>query len=147
MARSGDSLVPVLLDDDVLELFEGRLSVGSHGYAHLTIGGYQQLVHRYLLGLKSGDGRIGDHVNGLKLDNRRSNLRAVSASESSANVRGRGISGYRGVYPTRSGKWQAKAKSRGALIHLGTFATPGEAYMVSREWRRANLPGYVERAG
>lgn len=145
MARWRDTFVPVLLDDDMAEMLDGRVSV-SNGYAYATVDGRQQLVHRYLLGLRTGDGMFGDHINGDTLDCRRVNLRAVTASQSSANVRGSAASGFRGVYPCR-GKWQARAKFNGRMIHLGTFETPEEAYAVSSAWRMANLPGYVSRAG
>lgn len=138
----------VVLDDDVA--LPGRLSVGSHGYAQLTgvRSGSVVLLHRWLLGiLDAGPRVLGDHVNRDRLDNQRHNLRVVTPSESSANVRGRAGSGYRGVYPAnRGGGWSARAKYRGKIHNLGTYPTPEEAAEVSAAWRRENLPGYVERA-
>jgi hypothetical protein len=106
----------VRLDDDV-EL-PGRLSIGSHGYAQL---------------------------NGDRLDCRRSNLRVVTPAESSANVRGRAASGYRGVYSTSGGRYYAAAKQGGRIIRLGVFDDPVEAAEVADAWRQEHLPGYVRR--
>lgn len=137
-------MVTIALDDNDTSLFPGKLSVGSHGYAQTYLGGRVVLAHRVILGLTHGDGRIGDHINGDKLDNRRANLRVVTPGESSANVRGRAFSGFRGVYPNKR-RWAAAAKQHGRKIHLGTYDTPEEAYAVSTAWRRQNLPGWVDR--
>lgn len=134
----------IQIDEPDARLFPGKISVGSHGYAQAFVEGRMVLVHREILGLERGDGRIGDHLNGDKLDNRRANLRVVTPGESSANVRGRAGSGFRGVYPNRK-RWAAAAKQHGRKIHLGTYDTPEEAYAVATEWRRANLPGWIDR--
>lgn len=136
----------VLLDQDVD--LPGRLSIGSHGYAQLTgvRSGVVVLLHRWLLGiLDAGPGVIGDHKNGVTLDNRRSNLRVVTPSENSANVTGRACSGFRGVYPNH-GRWIARAKTAGRLHNLGTYDTPEEAAEVAHSWRAANMPGYLDRS-
>lgn len=49
---------------------------------------HREYAHRLVLGLVKGDGKVVDHVNGDKLDNRRDNLRLVTASENSFNRRG-----------------------------------------------------------
>jgi hypothetical protein len=133
----------VLFDDDVT--LPGRLSIGSHGYAQLT--GVERdvvLLHRWLLGLTKGDRLVGDHIDGNPLDCRRSNLRIVTASESSANVAARAGSGYRGVYPCR-GRWQARMKYHGKIHNLGTYDEPEVAAAVAHAWRLEHLPGYIDR--
>lgn len=117
----------VLLDVDDLARLNGRsVSIGSHGYAQIWEHPRVLLLHRWLLGLGVGDPRLGDHINGDKLDNRRENLRIVTPAESNLN---RSVKG-RGVYRTRNGKrWQAKvAHGRGGrATYLGTFDTADEA--------------------
>jgi hypothetical protein len=134
--------VGVLLD----EPWPTRLSIGSHGYAQVCLAGQRvALLHRVLLGLQPGDKLIGDHINGNPLDCRRGNLRAVTASESSSNVRGRASSGHRGVSLTRHGKWVARGKYQDKKYHLGTYDTAEEAAAVSEQWRIDTLPGYISR--
>jgi hypothetical protein len=146
MARQSGVLVPVLLDPEDIERLGGRkLSVGSHGYAQMWERKTVTLVHRWVLGLEHGDRRIGDHINGNRLDDRRSNLRIVDASGSSQNVSGRGRSRFRGVYPTRQGRWQAKVKFQGRYHCLGTFDTEEEAAAVADAKRRELMPFYVGR--
>lgn len=146
VAAKGRDDVSAVLDIDDFDRLGGRkLSLGSHGYAQM-FDDRVTLVHRWVMGAKLRDGRIVDHISGDRLDDRKVNLRFVTAGESSANVRGRAASGYRGVYPARTGgKWQARAHYQGRMHRIGTFDTPEEAAMASHLWRLENLPGYTGR--
>jgi hypothetical protein len=143
-ARDRDDVVAVFDVEDFVRLDRRKLSLGSHGYAQMWDDNLVTLVHRWVMGAKRRDGKIVDHVNGDRLDDRRLNLRFVTAAESSANVKARGVSGFRGVYPMK-GKWQARGKQDGRQYHLGTYSTLEEAAQVAHLWRMENLPGYTGR--
>lgn len=146
-AKAGEHTVPVLIDQADAEWLKGRkLSLGSHGYAQTFWQGHVTVLHRRILGLSVGDRRIGDHVNGDKLDCRRSNLRVVDPSGSSQNVAGRGKSAYRGVHPLRSGRWAARVKFQGRNYILGTFDTELAAAEVAEAKRIELMPFYVPSA-
>src|SRR5687767_10322229 len=49
------------------------------GYAVRTDSGHSVSLHRLILGLERGDPRQVDHINGNRLDNRRANIRVVTA--------------------------------------------------------------------
>ena len=146
--KVGDLTVYAWLDaENVERLGERSLSLGLHGYAQMCEGpGLNRtiLLHRWVMGATRYDGQIVDHINGNRLDCRKVNLRFVTASESSANVKGRAASGFRGVYPMK-GKWQARAKQGGRIHNLGVYGTPEEAAKVAHQWRLENLPGYTGR--
>lgn len=130
-----------LCEEGAERLGKRRLHLGSHGYASLAIDGQDTPVHRYLLGLKRGDGLLGDHINGDRLDNRLSNLRIATHQSNAGNRRALSSSGYRGV--VRSGnRWVAQGKVNQRTHYLGTYDTAEEAAQVSHEWRTRNLPGY-----
>jgi|SRR5690554_489720 len=77
---------------------------------------YTERMHRMVLGLKKGDGKIVDHINGDGLDNRKSNLRLVTPQENAVNVKtGRGNeSGYKGVYYRKNrNRWVAGIRYEG----------------------------------
>jgi hypothetical protein len=89
-------------------------------------------MHRFLLGLKAGDGLIVDHINHDTLDNRLSNLRIVTTSENGLNRKGpmsNNRSGFVGVsWDEPRGKWKAYVGVAGVKEYLGLFHTPEEAY-------------------
>jgi len=75
-------------DEDYDRMSRGRWKLSGYGYAirksTLALDGVRHrllFMHREVLGLEFGDGVQTDHLNGERLDNRRANLRAVSASE------------------------------------------------------------------
>lgn len=99
---------------------------------------YTQGMHRTIMGLQYGDGRMVDHIaGGSTLDNRRSNLRIADASQNQFNSRMRkdNSSGYKGV--ARYGSlWRAQIRHAGKNRYLGTFATPEAAYAAYCEEAR-----------
>ena len=67
-------MVAVLDLEDFTRLDGRKLSLGSHGYTQMWDDKYVTLVHRWVMGAKPKDGRIVDHLNGERLDDRRTNL-------------------------------------------------------------------------
>jgi hypothetical protein len=80
-------------------------------------------MHREVLGLTWGDGKMVDHINRNGLDNRKCNLRLVTPSQSGHNRRTRSDnkSGYRGV------NW-----SKGSKLWVVRFGTEGKRYYCGR---------------
>lgn len=98
-----------------------------YAYRTIRIGGKKTslLMHRYILGLKPGDGIVADHENGDGLDCRRLNLRTGDDAKNGQN-RGKQInntSGFKGVTPYRYNPdlWVAQIKAFGEAKHLGIF--------------------------
>lgn len=89
------------------------------------------LMHREILGLSYKDGKIGDHINGNTLDNRRCNLRVATAQQNTWNRKRdrKNTSGYRGIsWYARDKKWRALLCFQKKYISLGLYDTPEEAY-------------------
>lgn len=89
-------------------------------------------LHRTVLGLSPGDGKIVDHINRNKKDCRKANLRVVLAQQNAINIskKSNNTSGFRGVsrhnsYPSKP--WKATLQCRGKLYYLGCFTTKEEA--------------------
>ncbi|MBW0450883.1 HNH endonuclease [Paraburkholderia phenoliruptrix] len=125
----------ILIDDeDYKNLSQMKWMVDNRGYVR---NGHQRgqkkfvWMHRLILGLSRGDDRIVDHINGVKTDNRRSNLRICSKSENGYNqgAQRNNTTGFKGVTVRKdSGRYMAQIRSRGKKIYLGLFDTAVEAH-------------------
>jgi hypothetical protein len=65
-----------------------RWSMSGAGYVQGWDGENVRHLHRMILELPVGDPRVVDHINGDKLDNRRSNLRIADVTLNNRNLHG-----------------------------------------------------------
>jgi hypothetical protein len=147
--RKGKAYGIIVDDGDFEELRQFKWYITAWGYAVHRVGwangrSAYEAMHRRIMGATPGDGRIIDHKNGNRLDNRRINLRAVTHTENMQN-RGRSrvqmTSSLRGVdYLAERGVWRARHTYNG-VVWVAEFATEAEADRAVRERRRAVL-GY-----
>lgn len=98
-------------------------------------------AHRAAWAIHFGEWPKGeiDHINGVKDDNRITNLRDVSRSENmrNAGIRHDNASGHTGVrWDERTQRWQAEIKRNYRSIHLGRFATIEEAIAARQSAER-----------
>jgi hypothetical protein len=120
-----------------------------------TLGG-ERVIHRIVmsrvLGRPLEKSERVDHVRGIGLDNRRSNLRLATPSQNAANMlrHKKNKCGYKGVYQDpRNGSYAAKIVFNGKAEHLGRFSSAElahEAYVrraVELFGEFAN-PGYTD---
>lgn len=81
-------------------------------------------MHRVILGLRRGDGKMVDHVDRNGLNNQRSNIRICTKAQNAHNsCRANGKSKYKGVTrEKRYGLWQVTITIRkDRRIHIGYF--------------------------
>lgn len=112
----------------------GKLFVDSAGYAVFEhkIGHFRTIVHVHKTLMNCNHGRVLDHKNGNKLDNRKENLRAVTYGQNCQNRANfkttKSSSIYRGVFRTSNGKrWRAKISFENKSRAIGTFDSEIEA--------------------
>lgn len=103
-------------------------------------------MHRLVLGLLSDDPAVPDHINRNKLDNRRSNLRAVTLQLNAQNKGARGGSSkYRGVsWNATAQKWAVHIRVSGKSRYFGSYLDEADAAEVARSTRARLLPGAVD---
>lgn len=105
------------------------------GYLSLRVDGRFYLLHRVIFMYVHGrmpEQQI-DHVNGVKTDNRISNLREANEHENSQNVKVHrdSSSGLLGVsWRASLKKWRASIGLDGSHKHLGYFHSKDEAYQA-----------------
>lgn len=123
--------VALIDDEDFERVVRHRWSMSKSGYASgaVNINGQHKkvLLHRMILLAPSGTSV--DHINGNRLDCRRSNLRLATRTENARNQRKRpSRSQFKGVaWHERARKWQAGICIKGRRIHLGLFDEEIEA--------------------
>jgi predicted GIY-YIG superfamily endonuclease len=116
--------VAIIDTEDIGRVSQYSWCTDNTGYALARINGKRVYMHRWLLGLNYRS-QIVDHINGNKLDNRRSNLKAGTQAE---NLRNRAkcdsISGYRGLtyLPKNSKPWNLYLGIGNKKISLGNYA-------------------------
>tara|TARA_R110000782_G_C14701656_1_gene402174 strand:- start:131 stop:634 length:504 start_codon:yes stop_codon:yes gene_type:complete len=106
--------------------------INSNGYRTIGINGKSYLSHRLVFVYEFGfcDATQIDHINGIRSDNRISNLRVSSVSENQKNQRiGRNNkSGFIGVHFDKSkNKWAAAIGHKSRQIKLGSFEKKEDA--------------------
>ncbi len=98
-------------------------------------------LHREIL--KAPPGRQVDHINGVRLDDRRTNLRLATNAENAQNrtLSPKNSSGYRGVSWCRGRrKWEAYVRIDGKQRHLGYYGTAEEAAQAAERHRERHMP-------
>lgn len=136
--------MPRLTDKDFLfdecdrNLFE---SCGWYAPQGVVVSAKGMLFHRIIMDTPTG--LVCDHINGNRMDARRSNLRNITQKQNLANLHGKrknNTSGYRGVYLQR-GLWRAQANHNGKPKYLGCYIDPMFAAAVAATWRALFMEG------
>ena len=105
----------------------------GQGYIHLKVGGKMILGHRIVWFKVYGEfpSLQIDHINGIKDDNRISNLRLASNSQNSMNKgkQSNNTSGFKGVtFHKHTKKYHAKICINGQRTSLGYYDVAADAY-------------------
>ena len=87
-------------------------------------------IHRLVMGVS--DGQSVDHINGDRMDNRKSNLRICSHASNMKNRKPNkdGASNYKGVVVLPNGRFRAKINSDGVRYNLGVYPTERDAVVA-----------------
>lgn len=119
-----------LIDKEDYHLIVGSSWHYCNGYAVSTprLNENKKFMHRVILGLEDKT-LVVDHINGNKLDNRRSNLRICTQSQNRRNTKYHTDSAvqYKGVCISKSGKFKATIAVNYKQHHIGYFNTAMEA--------------------
>jgi hypothetical protein len=136
---SGTSEILVDPEDRWL-LDEYSWSISSDGYAITNVyaGYYKQrtvLMHHCIVGQPIWEGEEIDHINRVRLDNRRCNLRYVDGSTQALNRTHKpGVLGAKNIYETAEGKYRVRIKRHQVDYYLGQFDTLDEAVAERDMW-------------
>lgn len=136
-------------------------TITGHGYRYIRVNGKMMLAHRMAWLMAHGEdpkGKLVDHINGDRLDNRIENLRVATFSQNGANAQrhSRNTNGLKGASKVVrkgrwTGRWQASITVRNRQINLGYFDTKEEAHAAyldaarehQGEFANSGTAGYV----
>lgn len=139
---------PALVDDAFADLARYRWRINRDGYVFRHADG-RIMLHHVVMGGPPAANLMRDHINRDKMDNRKSNLRWVTAAESNANRganKSRGT-GYRGVrFDPIRGRYLARIQRCGKAIVRQWFDDPADADAFLRRHRAALMPVSFEAA-
>ena len=89
-----------------------------------TVNGRILKMSRFLMDYNGTN--VVDHINGNTLDNRKQNLRIITATENKQNVKAEGIS------KTKNNRWQAHFQRNKKIYTVGMFDTKEEAQQARK---------------
>lgn len=121
-----------LVDEEDFEKLNKHKWCFSSGYAIYKSWPGRRNVYMHRVIMNTPDGMQTDHIDGNRLNNRKSNLRIVTSSQNSMNSSCHigGTSNYKGVsFEKWSKKWKSQIRVEGKNINLGRFKTEEEAAM------------------
>jgi len=116
-------------DDDYVELSKYKWSAYCRlGLWYAMRSEKPRLMHRYILGLENGDGKIVDHIDRNPLNNTRSNLRLATYQQNIVNrkLSKTNTSGFRGICKIKE-RWRAGIRCNGKTLDLGMYPTKEQA--------------------
>jgi len=97
--------------------------IDSHGYVVATMNYSKYYLHRFIMNVVDRNVYV-NHINGNKLDNRRSNLRLCNHRDNLNNrpKNKNNTSGYKGVYWHKINEnWVARIQVNDRYISLGSY--------------------------
>lgn len=121
----------VLVDTDDVEMLSKHKWSFSIGYA---VSSDNIRMHRLIMGVDRESEMVVDHIDGDKLNNRRTNLRICTPQQNSwhkTKLPSNNSSGFIGVYYNRrKSKWSAEIVVNGVKHFLGNFCRKEDAIMA-----------------
>lgn len=132
-----------------LRQWKWRLSSDGYAVRSQRIRGEKTLlIYMHRLVNKTPKGKLTDHKNGNRLDNRKDNLRACGHTQNmwNNNSKVKAKSGVRGVlWDEARKKWHVTLRKKGQLLHFGSYRTIQEAKRARREAELTVLGEYAPR--
>ncbi len=128
--------VALVDDEDFEELSKHKWCWGDRGGAQRKTHGGSVFVAMHRVIMNAPKGKVVDHINGDRSDNRRSNLRICTQAENVRNqsIKSNNKSGYKGVHwdaPRK--KWHAHITKNNKTLFLGRFKEIKEAVQAYNE--------------
>ena len=134
----------VTIDDSDKHIINGKRIYVDRGYAGMKIGGKRKALHAIIM--PPGEGLVTDHINGDKMDNRKTNLRICTRADNRHNskIHKNNTTGCPGITIIRdSGKYVATITRFKIRHYLGGFDSKDEAIKAYRDKEKELNNGFI----
>lgn len=134
--QANSNEVSFIIDkEDLCKVNEYYWTLNCNGYVHTRTGGKTIFLHNLILDFDSSKDTT-DHINRVRTDNRKSNLRRVSFSLNgySKSIQSNNTSTVTGVDQSK-GKWRARIQYKN-ISYSKNFDTKEEAIKQRKEWEK-----------
>jgi len=131
-----------IIDKEYSYLSKHKWHLNNGGYAarSVCVGGIKKRILLHRLINNTPEGMDTDHINRIKLDNRKANLRTCTRSQNklNQNPQKNNTSGYTGVFYDKGkkpqyGRWRAQIKINQKFICLGSYQEKEDAINAYRK--------------
>lgn len=147
--KNGEGVTALIDAEDEARVRAHGWWLHKYGYPCTRINGQAVQMHRFIM--EAPARVIVDHINMIRTDNRKANLRFATFSQNLSNSGPRNGRKYKGVYHEKSGRpkcWHAYATVNNKLIDFGRHYSEDEAARVydreivkyRGEFARLNFP-------
>lgn len=105
-------------------------------------------LHRLVMNCHNGDGKIIDHINRSKVDNKRSNLRVVNDIQNAINkgIKSNNTSGTIGVsFNNNHNKWESYITVNKVRKNLGLFENINDAILARKKAEEKYFGEYLPK--
>ena len=118
-----------LEDYDVIKQIGWCYNSDGYVVGNITINGKQKRIAQHRLIMNCPPDMVIDHINGVKSDNRKCNLRICTVAQNAynASIQKRNKLNAKGVSITHCNTYQAQIQVNGKLKYLGSYKTIKEA--------------------
>ena len=115
--------------------------INDNGYFSTIISNRKVYLHRFILDCFYNDGVIVDHINGVRSDCRRVNLRKADRFINAWNAETNNKYGAKNIYK-RGNKYDVRATYRGTTYHIGSFINLDKAIKARIDFENEHYPEY-----
>lgn len=131
-----------LIDDtDYEKVSQYTWCINDNGYFSTTINEQKVYLHRFVLDCSYNDGIIVDHIDGVRSDCRKKNLRKADRFVNAWNVKTINKYGAKNIRK-RGRKYEVRAMYKGTTYYIGLFASLNEAIKARTDFENEHYPEY-----
>lgn len=127
--------------DDYEKVSKYTWCINDNGYFSTLVNDEKIYLHRFIMGCSHNDGVIVDHIDGVRSDCRKQNLRKADRFVNSWNAETINKYGAKNIRK-RGYKYEVRAMYMGITYYIGLFSDLNKAIKARVDFENAHYPEY-----